>query len=60
VKRKINLPLPFIIITSRLFFQKAWKLSFREVEDLAKAISGEESIPDYSTGNGAHIPHSHS
>jgi hypothetical protein len=30
-----------------LFFQKAWKLSFREIEDFSKAIFGEESIPDW-------------
>jgi len=32
-----------------LFLQKAWKLSFREIEDFVKAIFGEESIPDHST-----------
>jgi hypothetical protein len=30
-----------------LFLQKAWKLSFREIEDFAKAIFREESIPDW-------------
>ena len=40
---------PDEIILTMLFLQKAWKLSFREIEDFAKAIFGEESIPDYST-----------
>jgi hypothetical protein len=38
---------PDEIILTMLFLQKAWKLSFKEIGDFAKAIFEEETIPDW-------------